>query len=795
MEESGVDIRNILRLVFIASLASLSYEIALLRIFSISLSYHFAFMVISIAMLGIGASGSVLSIFRGLKDVRRMPHYVFALAITIPISYLLANAVPFDPVRLSWDWWQLLAISLYYVILCVPFFCFGLIVATSYTVLSREATAVYAADLLGAGAGALVIAWLLSLDGPEMSVFIISTLLATGLLHEFTWKWRVAPIFLVATNLAILFVHPAFINPRLSPYKPFALAMQYPAAEHLGVAYSTYARVDLFKSPAARFAPGLSLTYLEPLPEQTGLAVDAGDLFAITNDSDADKLAFVKALPSSLAYQLSLDDEVLIVEPHAGLALLTATQFRARNVSAIDSNPLVLHVMREYGRMRGWQVYEHQAWSGLARTWLLTSNTKFDLIDLSFTGALPSATFGFAEDYRYTVEAFRQYLSHLKHDGFLSLSLYITPPLRTELRLLATLARAAEAEGVRDVSEHVAAIRSWDAVTIIMKKTPLTPEDIRQIKSFAGKNRFDLAYYPGITPAESNVHIKMPDNRYAESFHLVLTSETRSRFIEDYLFDVQPVGDDKPFFHYYLKTKNIKAIFQIMGGKWQYFVDEGYLLPIVFCQVLVVSAALILLPLMALKKAEATSRERSPLRFLSYFALLGLGYLFIEIAFIQKMILVLENPSSAASTVIASVLISSGMGSLLSNRFKALRTPYVILVLAGLVFLYGYLLPAIIGPMSQHSMTIKIMLSFLIVMPAGILMGIPFPLGISSLGLSAPALIPWAWAVNGCFAVLAPVIATMVALSVGFQAVLFAGAAVYAAAFWTLGGTGCEHWK
>ena len=166
MEQGGTYNRVTLRLIFITSLASLSYEIALLRVFSISLWYHFAFMVISIAMLGIGASGTALSLFPGLKDLRRVPLYALLLTISIPASYLLANAVPFDPARLSWDRTQLVSISLYYVILCAPFFCFGLIVSTAYSAMSRNANAVYAADLLGAGFGALAMVWLLSLGGP-----------------------------------------------------------------------------------------------------------------------------------------------------------------------------------------------------------------------------------------------------------------------------------------------------------------------------------------------------------------------------------------------------------------------------------------------------------------------------------------------------------------------------------------------------------------------------------------------------------------------------------------------------
>jgi hypothetical protein len=360
------------------------------------------------------------------------------------------------------------------------------------------------------------------------------------------------------------------------------------------------------------------------------------------------------------------------------------------------------------------------------------------------------------------------------------------PPPRTELRLLATLVRAAETSGIRDISRQVAAIRSWDTLTLLVKKSTLTTEDISRIKSFASKMRFDLVYYAGIKPEESNVHIKMAGNEYAEAFQRLMNRETRDRFINDYLFDIRPVTDEKPFFNYFLKVENRGAIYRLMGEKWQYFIEEGYLLPVLFVQVLVISTVLILLPLITLKGREAVRTELHPLRFLSYFALLGVGYMFVELACIQKMVLGLENPSYAASTVIASILISSGIGSLLGLRVTSLKNPFVLLVLASVIVVTSLLLPGTMAAISHHPLLLKIILSFILLMPAGILMGIPFPLGISLLHTTAPRLIPWAWAVNGCFSVLAPILAVMLALSAGYHLVLFAGAAMYLVAFWII---------
>ena len=171
---------------------------------------------------------------------------------------------------------------------------------------------------------------------------------------------------------------------------------------------------------------------------------------------------------------------------------------------------------------------------------------------------------------------------------------------------------------------------------------------------------------------------------------------------------------------------------------------------------------------------------------LAYFAFLGTGFMFIVISFVQKMILPLENPSYAAAVVLSSVLISSGIGSLLSQHLKIFQKPAIILFLSLSVLAYSLFLPIVINEISPYSLKTKILSFFFILMPAGILMGTPFPLGLSFLGRTRPNLIPWALAVNGCFSVLAPILAVMFAISAGFKTVMLTGMAVYILAFCSL---------
>jgi hypothetical protein len=428
--------RRLLLLIFLSSLCCLSYELALIRIFSITLWYHFAFMVISIAMLGIGASGTMIAAAPALRDLRRVPMYGLLLGFGLPLSYLLANAVPFDPAKLSWDPLQVLNIGLYYLVLSGPFLCFGLIVSTAFSTLKEYPGSIYASDLLGAGTGSFLMLWLLSRGGPEQAVFLVSLLISVGLLFLARGAVRHAALLLLALDVAVLALQPQFIEPRMSPYKPLPVALQFPGAEHLKTYTSPYARVDLFKSPAVRYAPGLSLRYLAPLPDQTGLAVDGGDIHAITDVSDKEGLRFLRSLPSSLPYLLAKRDDVLVLDPKGGLALLVAEQHGAIRIIGIESNPLTMKATAEHREAASAGRIPPELHAGLGRAWLDTQLRTFDIIDLSFLGSLPAASFGFAEDYRFTVEAFRTYLAHLKPDGFLSLNLYILPPPRTELRLL-----------------------------------------------------------------------------------------------------------------------------------------------------------------------------------------------------------------------------------------------------------------------------------------------------------------------------------------------------------------------
>lgn len=740
-------------------------------------------MVVSIAMLGIGSAGTILSLRtdKPIKNIeKRLSTYSLLTGITIIMSYIVSNYIPFDPVRLSWERIQILYLSLYCFVFSIPFFFAGILIATAFFIFNKNAQSIYASDLLGAGVGSLTVIGFLNTAGPEYAVISASCICFLSAMIAGGKKLRVLSLFFILINSSLLFLHPEFVGVRISQYKGLSLALKYPDSEHIRTYNSSIARIDTLKSPMIRFAPGLSLKYLDPLPEQIGVAIDGDELHAVTKTADEKALRFLNSLPSAVTYELGGKEKTLILEPKGGLHVLIARNYDVREIHKVESNPLLTKIIKEdLGDFSG-GIYKHNTWTGFGRNLIYRSGdaSDYDIIDLSLTGTSVSGAFGIMEDYRYTVNAFKEYLRVLKDNGILSISLYLIPPPRREFRTLTTTITTLEDMGIKDTWKNIVAIRSWDTMTMLIKKVPFTNREIEDIKGFINVRGFDFIYYPDIKEEDTDVYIKTPDKEHFRGFKSIINPEERRQFIEDYLFDIKPVYDDNPFFHYYLKIKNIREIYDLMGRRWLYFLDEGYFTPFVFLIILLLSSIMILLPVLLKRQGKTPS-----IAVLIYFSMLGLGFMFVEVTLIQKHILILENPVYSLSLVLTTILISSGTGSMLSMRFNRLRRPLTLLLLSCLVLIYSLIQPLLFKQIIPYSITMKALISILTMVPLGLLMGIPFPMGIRLIGQRNASLIPWAWATNAFLSVLAPVITIMFATVIGFKSILWLGSITYLIAY------------
>ncbi len=778
--------------IFLVSCSVLMFEISLTRLFSIYLWYHFAFMVISIAMLGIGAAGTMLALFPNrFCSASNIGAYAMFAGVSLILCYIVSNHIPFDPVKFSWDHSQVFYLALYCLILSIPFFFSGLLIATAFLLYSNRSNLIYGSDLLGAGTGSLAVLILLNIIAPEHTVTAASLLCFTGALATCKSKFKALSLLLLIINLSVIVIHPDIMKVRMSPYKRLPVYLNFPGAEHLKTLYSSYSQIDLFRSPAVRYAPGLSLNYPDPLPEQIGLAID-GDRIDVTTDAhDRSGLRFLEFLPSAAVYQTGKINNVLVLDPKGGLHVLMAEYYGAKNIHKVESNPMVIKAVRDnYNEFSG-KIYQNNTWTGYGRNFLRTREKgAYDLIDLSMTGASVSAVFGISEDYRLTVDAFNQYLNALKKNGIISISLYLIPPPRIEFKILATIATVFEQAGVTDPVLRLFAIRSWDSMTVLIKNSPFTMEEIERLKDFASKKRFDLVYYPGIKEEEANRYVKLSSDEYFNGFKNIITPETRSSYVSNYLFDIGPVYDSNPFFHYYLKLINIKAIYEIMGRNFLYFLEEGYLLPVIFVIVFILSALITILPVLfrwttsELFKRFAQFKLLRPV--LLYFAMLGLGFMFVEVTMIQKTILLLENPLYSVATVVTAILVSSGIGGITSSKSSRLSSSFSLLALSTIIVVYSFIQPVLSASLLSLELIPRMIIWFIMLLPLGFFMGIPFPTGMKILGEQCQTLIPWAWAINGCMSVLAPILTIIIALVTGFQIILWLSALTYLLAFFSL---------
>ncbi|MCZ2807824.1 MAG: SAM-dependent methyltransferase, partial [Candidatus Bathyarchaeota archaeon] len=367
-------------------------------------------------------------------------------------------------------------------------------------------------------------------------------------------------------------------------------------------------------------------------------------------------------------------------------------------------------------------------------------------------------------------------------DGLLCITRWLLPPPREEPRIVSLAVSALEAQGVADPDKRIAAVRGWGTFTLLIKQNDFTQSDADDIRRFCSERKFDIVYLPEVSPSEVNRYNRFPQPYYYEMVKAILSSEDRKSLYEDYLFDITPVNDERPFFYHFYRLDKIVSIYESMGKKWQPFVEGAYLVPVVFIQALVLSVVFILMPLLRFKRLGAMP-GRSKL--LAYFLFLGLGYMFIEIVFIQKFILFLGHPVYAVSTVLFSLLTFSGLGSYFSGRLKcwSRRTLiFILLLICAATVVYAVSLPILLHELLGQDLAIRLLISASIITPIAFLMGMPFPLGISLANERYPALIPWSWAVNGCASVLGSILPVIIALSAGFSTVLLLGGVIYLAA-------------
>ncbi len=799
------------------SAAMILLELALLRLFAVQQFYHFAFMAISLALLGAGASGSLLTL-RG----RRFSPVVLCLAFSVTSlgAYLVINYLPFDSYSIAWDSRQLLFLALYFLVIAVPFLFSGLLVGGELVEQSRARSSspgshqVYGANLIGSAIGSLASLLVLAAAGSvgTVLVVVISGAVAAllfafdrraGSARNAYHRSTAGALLVIVTGLVLLVIRPNFLTQRLSPYKTLPILSQALDAQPILTVEDATARVDVLKSGTIHIMPGLSLLTPVGLPVQAGLMLDGDNLMPVTDlDPDSEQARLLAAYrPEGVAAVLRPAANTVVINGGTGTEVLFALAAGAEAVTLVEENRLVTRALA------GELVPLNRGLFADPRVIIATqsgrvfasrySGNGFDLAIVALTDPhrpVTSGAYSLTEDYNHTVQAFEEYLDTLTADGLLVVTRWVQTPPSESARTFAMLAEALNRDGL-DPAQHLLAFRTVRTMTLVAGKQPFSPQEIEQVRDFLERRSFDAVYWPGINSEDLNRFNVLPGPIYHDLFVKILADP--DQVYQDYRFDIRPPVDDRPFFFHYFKWRQTPEILASLGLTWQPFGGSGYFVLVALLILVSLAAALFIIGPLAFRRrmfshlqAGAPPTPSWRWRVLAYFAFLGLAYLFVEVPLAQRFILVLDQPVTALAVVLFAMLLFSGLGSLTTPRWR-MRTGLGILV--GMIVVY----PLVLGPLSDILLPLpalaRISLTIVLIAPVGYLMGLPFAGGLRVVEKREPGLVPWAWAVNGSFSVISSVLAVMVAVSLGFPAVLWLGALAYGGAllvFWSFWGKG-----
>lgn len=786
--------------ILVLSAAGLAWEIILTRLFAITQFYHFAFLAVNVALLGFGASGSLLALrpawTRRAEPAfyRRLEVVAVAFAITLLGGYAFVNTWPFDSYAIAWDWTQLWLLIGYYLALAIPFICIGLAVGMALAVAPEASNRAYAANLLGSATGGLSAPLLLGwLEIPGV-IFVLGGLglLAAVILAMRRPGPRLAIYALMGGALVWAAVRPpgpAMLN--LSPYKGLSQALNYPGAEVIAQSDHAIARLSLVDSQGIRSLPGLSFQYQGPLPPQYGLFTDGGDLSPVLDTRQEMEWAFLKYLPEALAYELAPEGPALVLKPEGGLAIWQALAggASARQATAITPNPDIPEQLAALlDRDSPYRHPQVETVAEDARSALQQDADRYAVIHLALTDPyrpVTSGAFSLYENYALTVEAMQAYLDHLRPDGVLVFSRWLQVPPSESVRALALLVAALEAEGITAPRQHIVALRGVQVATFYAKLTPWSADGLAAVRTFARSRRLDLTWAPNLAPAEINRFNLLPEPYYHDTYRRLLDAPDRQAFYARQPFAIDPPTDSDPFFFHFFRWAQTLTVLRTLGQTWQPFGGSGILLLVaLLILAALASAFLILLPLAIgrwARRGSLVEREGAVAlwRVVVYFGALGLGFLLVEIPLIQRFILFLGHPTLALAVVLAGVLFWSGLGSLFAPRL-GWRTALLVLLMVLVAYQLG--LSAALELWLGAPGDTRVLAALGLLAPLGLLMGMAFPWGLRWLGQLAPGLTAWAWAINGCASVISSVLAALLALQGGFDLVLWLGVGCYALA-------------
>ena len=771
------------------SFSMLTYQILLTRISALRLLFHFAFLIISNCLLAIGAAGSVIALFRERwEKVPRQAVWIacglYALSLVLAYVFLLQFWIP--PKLDFGNPYHLTRFTLFNLVAAVPFFFGGLAVGMILTFHAIRVNRLYASDLVAAGLGCIACPFLLSAFGAGGCLVVATlaalaaTLVATPPAKSRAYLWVGAGIALLSVwalpRLDTAFPVPGKGDLELTPSYTVNLS-----DVSLSSQWSATSRIDLVPIvDEGRFIPGLGRNAIgKPIPDTRFILQDgSAGTFSFNFSGEPQGL---ETLRQSLYYAsvgIKEKPRVFIIGVGGLSDVWAARAAGARSIRGIELNQPILDLhhtlLREFSR----DVIEDPTIELIhdeGRSALMRDPETYDVIQLTGIDTWTSLTSGayvLAENYLYTQEAIEELYGHLAPGGILHITRFARA--MEVLRLLATVDAAVESLGGSELAQSVIGLKGPDHLfTLMVKKGAFSPEEIADVTAYAENAGFDILYRPG--QAATNLPSRF-----------ILTPD-RKGFIQSFRRDISPTTDDRPYFFSFTRWRDLLSAGRVTGETAA--ISQGnpvFLLGQALLSALL--AALFIFVPLAVSRHRNIDRTHAG-RFLVYFSCLGAGFIAIEVSLIQKLTLFLGHPLYSITVTLFCILVFSGLGSLISERWFAgerrgdWRVP---LALVAVLILFVTLATPLFKAGMGLPFALRAGLTVLVLAPIGILLGVPFAYGIRLLNRSNPTLIPWAWAVNGSLSVVGSILTVIISMNFGFAAVLLLAGLLYPVAFLAL---------
>jgi predicted membrane-bound spermidine synthase len=777
---------------FLLSLGTLLLELALTRVLSVSLWYHFGFLVISTALLGFGASGVTLALWTGLREKKNLDlglgFCALAFSVCVVLSFWFMQKIPFDPFSVAVDHRQFYFMPIYFLLVALPFFCSGLAISLLLTRGSAEINRLYGYDLLGAGAGCALVALVIPRFGGTGSVMLAAFVGGLSAVC-FAGPARRA-LATTAALVSVVLLGASFYGERVIPIHVSANKVGR-TINPIYSAWNTLSLVQVVERPARGKEPGSRRIIIDAGTAATGIEDLRPDVRKVF-DEHPERVS----QESTIAYVGKPNPKILIIGSGGGEQVLEGLKAHASSITAIEINSIINDIVA--ARMNDyWGNLYHQPEVHLVtdegRSFVRRSAEKYDAIISVHTisnAAIASGALGLAENYVLTREAFEDYLDHLTPDG----TIFFTRPEFQIARLLSTAREVFAERGIGSIGDHVLAYTTADSspsqghlsfsAGFLLKKSDFLPEELKEIRRILIADAAD----------GDASHLKIlyaPDEKQEGSLYAqIVGAPDLEAVFQTSDSQLAAATDDKPFFNQHTRWSRIRwsTIVELFSQKLPFGarmaledrpIAEVSLL-ILLVQSVVVAGLCILLPLALLDSRGL--RAQRPWGWLAYFAALGLGFIMVEIALLQRFLLFLGQPIYTYAVVLAGLLIFTGVGSYATGKWSGESTHILkraLLAAVIVVLALAVITPPVFRACLGFALIFRIMIALALVAPLGFVLGMPFPLGLRLAMQRSSALGSWAWGVNGFFTVIGTVLALMLGMMIGFRMVLLLACACY----------------